>query len=137
MKQNFPTTLSLILLFALVLSGCASMEKNHVMNTEELLSAAGFRMKIADTPEKLAHLKSMQQRTFLTHSKDGYVYYSYADAEFCKCLYMGTEGNYRDFSHLYIQQNNAETNLEAAEMNQDAAMNWGPWGGWGAWGPWY
>src|SRR5580704_18150800 len=25
----------------------------------------------------------------------------------------------------------ANTNLEAAEMNQDASMNWGTWGGWG------
>jgi len=137
MKHNVLLTITLFFFSVIILSGCASMEKNHAMNTEELLASAGFRMKVADTPEKLAHLKSMQQRTLLTHTKDGYTYYAYADAEFCKCLYMGTEGNYREFARLQVQQNNAEANLEAAEMNQEASMNWGPWGGWGAWGPWY
>ena len=137
MKHNVLQIVALFFFAIFFLGGCATMEKNSTMKTEELLAAAGFRMKVADTPEKLAHLKSMQQRTFLTHTRDGYTYYAYADAEFCRCLYMGTEGNYREFAHLKIQQNTAEANLEAAEMNQEAAMNWGPWGGWVAWGPWY
>jgi hypothetical protein len=33
----------------------------------------------------------------------------------------------------------ANDNLQAAEMNEDAAMSWDTWGGWGAWGGmgWY
>lgn len=64
----------------------------------------------------------MKQRTVLSHIKQASVYYAYAAAEFCKCLYVGTEKNYQEYEKLTIEQN-------TAEMNRDAAMNWGPWGG--------
>ncbi|MBW1750071.1 MAG: hypothetical protein JRJ37_05130, partial [Deltaproteobacteria bacterium] len=79
--------------------------------------------------EKIAHLQSMQQRKLLTHIKDGSVYYAYADAQFCKCMYMGSEKNYQEYQKLHVEQT-------TAEMNQAAAMDWDSWGGWGGWGPW-
>jgi hypothetical protein len=27
----------------------------------------------------------------------------------------------------------SDEKLQAAEMNEDASMNWSTWGGWGAW----
>jgi len=125
-------TISIIagfLLIAGALTGCAAIEQTNASNTEKQLAAAGFKMKPADTTEKMAHLKSMQQRKLLTHVKNGSVYYAYADADFCHCLYMGSEDNYQEYQKLRIEQ-------ETAEMNAEAAMDWGAWGGWGAWGPW-
>lgn len=112
------------------ISGCTAIERSDATDTERKLAAAGFKIKFADTPEKMAHIKSMQQRKIVSHIQDGAVYYAYADAEFCKCLYMGNEKNYQEYEKLAIEQ-------ETAEMNEEAAMNWGAWGGWGYWGPWY
>jgi hypothetical protein len=110
----------------LLLSGCAAIEKSNAMDTERLLSASGFRMKLADTPEKLANIKAMTQRKVVPHIKDGAVYYAYADAEFCKCLYLGTESNYQQYEKIAIERN-------IAQMNEAAAMDWGAWGPWGVW----
>lgn len=136
MNKQYVKAIGIVLFTGTLLSGCAAMEKSAVENNENLLTAAGFRMKPADTPEKFAHLKSMQQRKLLTHVQNGSVFYAYADARFCQCLYMGSEKNYQDYERLRIEQNIAEMN-QNIEMNQEAAMSWGPWGGWNGWGPWY
>lgn len=127
MQKNLLKTTGMILIVGSALSGCAMIEKSDATSTENKLAAAGFKVKFADTPEKLAHIKSMQQRTIITHIKNGTVYYAYADAEFCKCLYMGTEENFGEYQKLTIQQ-------RTAEMNRDAAMNWNAWGGWRGYG---
>jgi hypothetical protein len=126
MKNQVVKSIGLLLLAGTLLIGCAAMKKSAATDTEKMLAAAGFKIKIADTPGKLAHVKSMKQRKLLSHMKDGAVYYAYADAEFCKCLYMGSEKNYQKYQKLNIEEN-------TAEMNQAAAMNWDAWGGWGPW----
>ena len=128
MKQQFIKKVSMLLIVGVAVAGCAAIEKSNATDTEKMLAAAGFNMKLADTPEKMAHVKSMQQREVVSHIKNGSVYYAYADAEFCKCLYMGTEKNYQEYEKLSIQQS-------TAEMNREAAENWGAWGGWNnGWG---
>ena len=114
----------MIVSIGLLLTGCAAIEKSNAMDTERLLSASGFRMKLADTPEKLANIKAMTQRKVVPHSKDGVVYYAYADAEFCKCLYLGSESSYQQYEKIAIERN-------IAQMNEDAAMDWDTWGAWG------
>lgn len=109
-----------------MLIGCTAIEKSNAMDAERMLSAAGFKMKFAETPERLAHLQTMTQRTVVPHPKDGEVYYAYADAKFCKCLYMGSEKAYQQYQKMAIEQN-------IAQMNENASMNWGMWGGWGTW----
>ncbi|OQK17767.1 hypothetical protein AU255_07860 [Methyloprofundus sedimenti] len=127
MKNFLVKTTGMTLIVGIALSGCTMIEKSDATSAENKLAAAGFIVKYADTPAKLAHIKSMQQRTIITHIKNGTVYYAYADAEFCKCLYMGKEENFGEYEKLTIQQ-------RTAEMNQDAAMNWNAWGGWRGYG---
>lgn len=43
------------ILLGTLLTACGTMEVNQARDTEQLLAAAGFRVKLADTPEKLAH----------------------------------------------------------------------------------
>ncbi len=123
MKKFLLKTMSAILVAGTALTGCTMIEKSDATSAENKLAAAGFKVRYADTPEKLAHIQLMEQRKIITHIKDGTVYYAYADAEFCKCLYMGTEENFGEYEKLTIQQN-------IAQMNQEAAMNWNAWGGW-------
>jgi hypothetical protein len=56
----------------MLLTGCAALEKQETRSTEQLLSAAGFDIKPADTPEKLANLQAMKQRKVVRReTKDG------------------------------------------------------------------
>jgi hypothetical protein len=64
--------------------------------TEQLLLAAGFDKKVADTPEKLAHLETLTPaRRIVARPRDGQLYYVYADPAVCKCLYVGTAEDYQ------------------------------------------
>lgn len=46
------------------------MRREEARSTKDLLAEAGFRMKSADTPEKLACLKTMTPLELATLSKD-------------------------------------------------------------------
>jgi hypothetical protein len=118
---------------ALLFGGCAAMKKDEAMSTERTLAAAGFQMKFADTPQRADELASLTQRTLVPQEKDGELYYVYADSKYCQCLYVGTEHAYERYQRLAIKQKLAQERVEAAQMNEDAAMNWGMWGGWGPW----
>jgi uncharacterized protein YdbL (DUF1318 family) len=109
-------------------SGSAAIRKSDVDTQEQLLSAAGFQMKLADTPQKLAHLQEMTSQKLVPHTRDGKLYYVYADPEFCKCMFVGTEPAYQKYQQLAIQQKLSQERLNAAAMNENAAMNWGLWG---------
>jgi len=129
---------TLALALALALTGCAAIEKQEAQQqasqTEQLLSAAGFQMKLADTPQKLAHLQALTPLKLAPHPRDGKIYFIYADAQFCQCLYAGDQAAYQRYQRLAVAKNIANEQRLAAQMNEDAAMNWGMWGPWGmAW----
>jgi hypothetical protein len=47
----------------------------------------------------------------------------------CNCVYVGDQAAYQRFQQLAIKQRLVQEQVMAAEMNEDAAMNWGVWGG--------
>jgi hypothetical protein len=110
-----------------LLAGCAAIEREDAEQTEQTLAAAGFQIKLADTPEKMAHLQTLTQHELVMHPADGAVRYIYADARFCQCLYAGDEQAYDAYQRLVQER-------RIAEMNEDAAMNWSLWGPWGPYG---
>ena len=132
------TVTSLIALvgFTVMFTACAAIQNRDAMDTERMLAASGFQMRLADSPQKLNHLKSMTQRKLVLHQHNGKIYYIYADATFCQCLYVGNEKSYQHYQKLSIEKNIAENQRMAAEMNENASMNWGLWGPWGPAGPW-
>ncbi|NJO55278.1 MAG: hypothetical protein HC834_01795 [Rhodospirillales bacterium] len=118
---------------SLSLAACASIERQEAEQTEQLLSAAGFSLKLADSPEKLAQLRAMKQRVLLPRTKDGQTYFLYADADGCNCLYAGNEADHQAYERLAVQQEIAIANREAAlDADEAAEMDWGAWGypGW-------
>ena len=125
MKQRIAWLRSIffITVLGIALAGCAAMKKSDTSDTEQLLAAAGFKMKLADTPAKLAHLNTLTQQKVVSHERNGKMYYVYADADYCKCLYAGNQDNYQRYESLSVKQN-------IAEMNEAAPMNWGLWGPW-------
>ena len=63
------------------------------------LEDAGFKMREANTPEKMARLRSIPPHKFVPHRKNGARYYVYADPTTCRCAFVGDETamkTYRD-----------------------------------------
>jgi len=112
------TSLIALIGFAVMLTACAAIQNRDAMDTERMLAASGFQMRLADSPEKLDHLKSMTQRKLVLHQHNGKIYYIYADATFCKCLYVGNEKSYQRYQKLSIEKNIAENQRMAAEMKK-------------------
>jgi len=101
------------------------------------LIAAGFVMRPADTPGKMARLKSLQPYRFTARTKDGVRYYIYADPNDCKCAFVGYQKAYdayrdmitaptpppgmREFSGE-ARSSNLEQHLMVDEMSEDAGL---------------
>lgn len=117
-----------------VASGCAAIRRDEAQQDENLLVAAGFKAKPADTPAKLAQLKALPALKMEVRSQDGQLGYSYADPYNCKCLYVGGPQQYQEYRKLALKQQIAMDQMEAADAEEDAALDWGMWGGFG---PWY
>lgn len=67
--------------------------------TDMKLEDAGFIMREANTPDKMARLRSIPPRKFVARTKNGVRYYVYADPDYCKCAFVGGQGAldaYRD-----------------------------------------
>jgi hypothetical protein len=105
--------------------GCTSVQQQRTQATEDLLTSAGFKVRPADTPEKLTHLNTLQPFKVIQRSKDGQPVYTYADPEFCKCLYAGGPQQFQEFKRLKAQKQEETTELIATE---DSSLNWGMWG---------
>ena len=105
------------------LAACQAIENEEAQDTEQLLASAGFRMKEATTPQQLANLQAMTQRKIVIHNQDGQLRYVYADAQDCKCVYVGNERNYDEYQKLSVKE-------EIAQENMDASLDWGMWGPW-------
>lgn len=134
MPTHRPLTLLLLLALAVLAAGCAhSRAVKRSAEIRQLLSAAGFTTKLANTPEKMEKLRAMEQQQILAHSLDGGTYYTYADAEGCGCLMAGDEAAYQEFNRLATEREIAEDYRRAAEAQERMAMDWGYWGPW----PWW
>lgn len=126
--------LILLALVATLVAGCSSIENSNAVTTERELAAAGFQMQMANTPERLAHLKTLPQRKLFPTRKDDNLVYVYADATSCECIYAGSETDYQEYQRISLRQEAVDENrMTAAEISmaqENAAMNWGLWGGW-------
>ena len=134
-KSRVVKPLSMILAGSLLLflfTGCATMQKREAARTERMLSASGFQMRFADTPEKIAQMESFKPRTLTPQKRDGKLYYIYAD-NWCGCLYVGTEKAYQRYQLLADRMHVARENLESARIYHDAQIDWDMWGPWGPW----
>jgi hypothetical protein len=130
MRATLPTSNIVIFLTAaagaILLAGCAGMGSS---NTESLLSAAGFRVKTPQTPRQqqiYAALPPYQVERATVPGKG--VFYVYKD-EKAGVAYVGRGQEYQRYQQLAIQQQIAQNQIAAAEMEQQAALDW--YGGFG------
>ena len=113
-----------IALLAVVL-GCAA----NTQSTENLLSAAGFRTIVANTPQRQQHLKTLPPNKVILVQRNGKNYYVYADPAHYQ-IYVGNPAQYQQYQQLRLARNLAQDQLATAELNQQSTMDWGM-----VWGP--
>lgn len=118
---------------AILANACSTIEVYRVEDTEELLASAGFSMKPADTPEKLEHVKAMPQHVLTPQQKDGKTLYIFADASVCRCVYTGTEEQYKRFQEMVRQKHMDMDQFSSGAMNDPTSGEWGVRGT----GPWW
>jgi hypothetical protein len=82
---------SLFLAFALV--GCSAMQSQTAADSEELLAQAGFRRQPLGEPGLPARQLVREGAT-----------YKFADPDFCRCLYIGTESDYAELQRLRAER---------------------------------
>ncbi len=117
-----------VVAIALMLAGCASMQKNAVMDVEGLLTQAGFQKHVADTPEKMAHLKTFPQHKFSRHKRHGKIWFIYADAADCQCFYVGDETELAHYQDLERQQGLDPIQMDQPEYVMGVQWSKSPWG---------
>jgi len=121
------------ILFVTCVAGCAETPQQRAQRLEPMLSAAGFHIHPADTPERIDHLKSMTPLKIRYYERNGKLRYWFADPIVCQCIYVGTEANYQKYEQLKLQQQMVQREEAAAQMNEDAAqqedMNFMMWPG--------
>ena len=103
------------------------MQRSEAIKTERVLAAAGFQMKMADTPERLAKVQGMTQRKLQPHDEDGEVFFVYADALERNCVYVGTEAAHQRYQQRALKQELANHARENAVMEWNTSGTWRPW----------
>jgi hypothetical protein len=86
---------------------------------ESLLMSAGFKIKVATTPQQQQHLKTLTPNKMTTVHRNGKTYYVYADPA-QKQIYVGTQAENKKYQQLRKANNLAE------EKTYSEAM--GDWG---------
>ncbi len=112
-------SLAALALTVLIVS-CASPQ------TENLLTAAGFKTKVASTPAQQALLKSLPVGKVSPIQHKGNTLFAYPDPA-NNVVYVGRQQEYTAFEKLLQQNKVARENVWAAEYNQEAS--WDAWGG--------
>ena len=126
------------LFFAVALAGCGSIKNDlspppptpqeQAAKMEPMLSAAGFTMLPADTPESQAKLSSLlpvQVQYYI--GKKGRLHYYMADPYYCRCMYIGSEQAYQQYEKIKLneqfEQQEGEISRENLEERQMEEMD--------------
>lgn len=107
-------------------AGCVSQQA-QIGQKEDLLAAAGFQVRPADSPHRVAAMKMLPANRFVTHVRNGSPVYLYADPLDCRCVYFGNQQNWDAYKQEMFAQKIANENQMTAVMSQDN-WDWGPWG---------
>ena len=111
---------------ALAVAGCVSPQQ-QVAQKEDLLAAAGFQVRPADSPHRVAAMKRLPPNKFVTKVVNGNPVYLYADPLDCNCVYFGTQQNWDAYKQeMFAKQLADEAQMTAIMTQQD--WDWGPWG---------
>ena len=130
MRQTL-TTLKFLAVIALGVFAVSCASDTH--EKQNLAIAAGFKIITPKTAEHQALLAQLPPDKVSPVNYKGKTYYVLPDAKNNQA-YVGGAEQYQAYQQLRLAQHLSNQNLEAAQMNQMATMNWGGWYGYGGWG---
>jgi hypothetical protein len=128
------------IVFGLVVAllGVTSLAAQSQLGKDMKLEDAGFKMREANTPQKMARLNSIPPYKFVPHRKDGARYYVYADPA-CRCAFVGDDNAMKAYRDMVapsgrgflpgvgdIGRDTGGVNLEnemQTEMNDESGTN--------------
>jgi hypothetical protein len=142
--------LALVILALLAAAGCATIRRERTLHREQLLEQAGFERKVAESPQQQTGLRRLPPRMLARVPRGDEVAYVYADADYCECLYVGSEPACETFLRLltrelidndYRDTANPDPVVSAEEMARyerlareavvdptaDASVDWSVW----------
>jgi hypothetical protein len=124
MKQLFTPfrILGAIALLAIA-AGCATTSTTKT----DMLTAAGFKLMTADTPQKQEILGTLPKDQLSVVTWKGKTFYVQPAAA-SNQAYVGTPKEYQAYQQLRLAKQMSNDNLMAAQMNNDAMMRWDAWG---------
>jgi hypothetical protein len=142
----------LLLLALLLLPACATIERERAERRQAMLLRAGFQQKPVETEAQRRQLEALPVRKLVRVPYQDEHRYVYGDLDGCRCLFAGTEGDYRryldDVVREYAQKENTDVAIgspvSAADRTLyenaareaildprgDARLDWAAWGAW-------
>ena len=107
--------------------GCTYFRREDADQGESTLAAAGFQMKPADTPKRRPRWRvSGAQARLARARRSGDLLLR--RPRLLQVPVLRQPAAVRRYRQLAIQQQIAQEQVDAAEMNENAAMDWGMWG---------
>jgi hypothetical protein len=86
---RFRTTLAALGL-CMTVAACQTPQQK-IASKEDMLTAAGFKFRPINTPQRQAALQQLPPHKFCRKVNDGRVFYVYPDPTVCGCLYVGDQ----------------------------------------------
>ena len=111
----------------LAVAACATPQQ-RAQDSENLLAAAGFTVRPANTPQRVQSLRSLPANKVVQQAVGDTVRYVYADPLVCACLYVGDQAAFGRYRQEVFQRQLADEQAMTAQMNQNS-WSYGPWGG--------
>ena len=108
LERGSVTNITRLTIAAMVLlTACATIRGLQARDTEELLTAAGFKQQLVDAADPNP-LEATPPYRLVSRTKDGTVQYTYADPENCRCVYLGGAKEYAEYRRLVTERRIAE-----------------------------
>lgn len=107
-------------------TSCTALRKLGSGGEEQMLSAAGFQIKVADTEAKRQSLAGEVPYKLQIHTRGERVIYTYANPA-KNILYVGGPKEYQAYQKMAVEQNIAAQYQSAAAQQQMTADEWGYW----------
>ncbi len=110
----------------LAVAACVTPQQQTAAR-EDLLSAAGFTVQPANTPARVASLRSLPSNKVVQQARSSGVSYVYANPLVCACLYVGDQAAFGRYRQEVFQRRLADEQEMTARMSR-MDWNYGPWG---------
>src|SRR5262245_21377902 len=124
MERRSVTNIARLTIAAMVLlTGCATIRRLEARDTEELLTAAGFKQQLVDAADTTP-LDAGPPYRLVSRTKNGTVQYTYADPDTCRCVYLGGSKEYAEYRRLATERRLDDERRRAAEGAWDR-NSWG------------